>query len=135
MTCSMTRKLRTLVVDDSQDYLEAASRLLSTFPCIASIDLSASGPEAVSLIGHSQPDLVLIDIAMPGMNGLDLTRILKTRPLPPKVIIVTLHDTPAYRAAAFAAGADGFLGKSQLVDRLQDLINQVFPQIRAQSDP
>jgi DNA-binding NarL/FixJ family response regulator len=75
---------------------------------------------------------MLVDIAMPEMNGLDLTRAVKALPVPPeppKVIIVTLYDTPTYREAARAAGADGFLGKSRLGEGLQQAIAQVLPSV------
>jgi DNA-binding NarL/FixJ family response regulator len=131
MTCRTETRLHTLVVDDSNDYLDALTNLLATFPCIGNVRRALSASEALAQIGEGddeQPDLMLVDIAMPDMNGFELTRSVKARPHPPKVIIVTLYDTPAYREAAKAAGADGFLGKSDLGEGLLSAIQEIFPE-------
>jgi CheY-like chemotaxis protein len=127
-TNAMVRKLSVLAVDDNIDYVEAISHLLGTYPCVGTIIRALSGSEAFQVIGSDRPDLVRMDIAMPDINGLDATRVIKARPDPPKVMIVTLYDTPTYREAARAAGADGFLAKSDLGERLQAAIEQLFPQ-------
>jgi DNA-binding NarL/FixJ family response regulator len=75
------------------------------------------------------PNLVLLDIALPDGNGLDIARMIKAAPRSAKVVMVTLYDTPVYRAAAFAAGTDGFLGKSDLGEHLQTVLSDLFPQI------
>ena len=128
MGCPTTTRLRVLVVDDSADYRAAVSRLIATYPQVETAAEAASASEALSRMGLASPDLLLIDVAMPEVNGLELTRAIKALPQPPKVIIVTLYDTPTYREAARAAGADGFLGKSQLGDDLPGLMARLFPQ-------
>jgi CheY-like chemotaxis protein len=127
MSYTASTRIRVLVVDDSEDYLEAVSHLLSTFACIGTVDRVLSSSEALARMGAYPPDLMLVDVAMPGVNGFDLTRTIKARPHPARVIIVTLYDTPTYREAAKAAGADAFLGKSQLGEGLQRTIEQIFP--------
>lgn len=135
MTCPTTTldeattrtKLRVLVVDDSDCCMEAVSRLLATFPCVGTIDQALSGSEALAGLTANRADLMLVDIAMPDMNGLDLTHIIKAVPNSPRVIIVTLYDTPAYKEAARTAGADGFVGKSHLGEDLRGMIVQLFP--------
>jgi DNA-binding NarL/FixJ family response regulator len=127
-------QLRILVVDDSKDYLEAVTGLLAIYPCVETVDQALSGAQALAAIRTGHPDLMLVDIAMPEISGLELTRTVKAAPHPPRVIIVTLHDTPAYREAARDAGADGFLGKSQLGERLQSAIRQIFPAFCLQSE-
>jgi len=126
MTCRTDTRLHALVVDDSQDYLDALTHLLATFPCIGNTRHALSASEALAQIDEEQPDLMLVDIAMPDTNGLELTRTVKARSHPPRVIIVTLYDAPAYREAAKAAGADGFLGKSQLGEDLQLTIEHLL---------
>jgi DNA-binding NarL/FixJ family response regulator len=123
-----TTRLHVLVVDDSEDYQQAMSRLLATYPCVATVRQALSGSEALAEIAVHRTDLMLIDIAMPDVNGLDLTRSVKALRYPPKIIVVTLYDTPTYREAAKAAGADGFLGKSQLGDGLQRAITEIYPE-------
>jgi DNA-binding NarL/FixJ family response regulator len=126
---SASTKLRVLVVDDSEFYIEAVSRLLATFPCVGTVDQALSSSEALASVNANLPDLMLVDIAMPGMNGLNLTHTIKVVPNSPKVIIVTLYDTPTYKEAAWTAGADGFVGKSRLGEDLRGMIVQLFPKI------
>jgi DNA-binding NarL/FixJ family response regulator len=121
--------LRVLVVDDNEYYVEAVSRLLATFPCVRAVDQALSSAEALAGMDAGPPDLMLVDITMPDMNGLDLTRVIKAMPNAPRVIIVTLYDTPAYKEAARTAGADGFAGKSNLGEDLRGLIARLFPEV------
>lgn len=122
-----TSGLRVLVVDDSEDYVESVSRLLATYGCVGAVDRALSSAEALVRMKAGGPDLMLVDVAMPDVNGFDLTRTVKAMRHPARVIIVTLYDTPTYREAAKQAGADGFLGKSQLGEGLQRAIEQIFP--------
>lgn len=131
MIDTIIAKLDTLVVDDSEDYLDALTHLLSTFPCVGPIRSALTAAEALEQVSIFRPDLMLVDVAMPEVNGLELTRMIKAMPCPPKVIMVTLYDTPAYREAAMEAGADSFLGKSQLGDGLQRTLAQIFPGVCA----
>lgn len=86
-----------------------------------------SGPKALEQVGPLHPHLVLMDLAMEGMNGLEATRRLKAQENPPRVIILTLHDNPEYRAAAEQAHADGFVAKSDLGEKLLPLIHHLCP--------
>lgn len=122
-------RLHVLVVDDSEDYVEAVCRLLATYRCVGMVDHALSGAEALARMSVYRPDLMLVDVAMPEVNGFEFTRIVKAMPHPARVIIVTLHDTPTYREAAKQAGADGFLGKSQLVEGLERAIERIFPEV------
>jgi DNA-binding NarL/FixJ family response regulator len=124
-------RLRVLVVDDSEDYVEAVCRLLATYQCVGAVDQALDSAEALARTKLNRPDLMLVDVAMPGVNGFELTRAVKAMPSPARVIIVTLYDTPTYREAAKAAGADGFLGKSQLGEGLHRAIERIFPEVCA----
>ena len=73
------------------------------------------------------PDLVLMDTQLSGINGLEATRQIKARSHAPAVILVTADDTPGCRAAARAAGTDGFVGKQHLSTRLRPAIRKLFP--------
>jgi CheY-like chemotaxis protein len=70
---------------------------------------------------------VLLDLQLPGMNGLEATRQIKARSQAPAVIMVTADDTPECRAAASAAGTDGFVGKENMSTQLRTAIRELFP--------
>jgi DNA-binding NarL/FixJ family response regulator len=118
--------IRTLLVDDSREFLQAASQFLSVDPQIEIVGKFLSTREALDNIYDLNPDLVLMDLAMPQINGLEATQLIKEHAQPPKVIILTMHDNPEYRHASHAVQADGFITKSNFGDELIPLIGEIF---------
>ena len=119
--------LRILLVDDNAQFLDVAARTLAAVPSIEIVGRALSGRDALEQVTQLQPDLVLMDVPMPNMNGLEATRHIKAQPGAPRVVILTLHDAPEYRAAAEAVGADDFVSKAEFNA-------QVLPLIRALRD-
>ena len=119
--------LNILLVDDNQDFLNATKRFLRTMPGLKLVGEATSGEQALELSATLLPDLVLMDFALPGMNGLAATLLIKQQPNAPKVIMLTLHTHSALRALANEAGADGFLQKEDLVVELPRLLASLFP--------
>jgi DNA-binding NarL/FixJ family response regulator len=117
--------IRVLLVDDSSEFLEAVARFLSSDGRIELIGSTYSGQEVLQKVPDVKPDLILLDIAMPDMNGLELTRRIKAQPGAPRVIILTLYDNSEYRSAAGAVQADGFVAKSELGEQLLPLIHSL----------
>jgi DNA-binding NarL/FixJ family response regulator len=122
----MPPPLRVLLVDDSPEFLESTARFLATWAKLALVGRATSGRQALELASQLQPDLVLIDLAMPGMNGLEVTRQLKSLAVPPKVVIMTFYEIAEYREAAKAVAADGFISKSSLRTQLFSLFARIF---------
>lgn len=122
--------IRTILVDDSPEFLEAAMRFLSSDPQIEIVGSALSGEEAVQQVNTLNPELVLIDLAMPGMGGLEATRQIKTQINSPRVIILTLYDNKEYRLASEAVYADGFITKSEFGVELLPLIHSLFEERR-----
>jgi DNA-binding NarL/FixJ family response regulator len=120
------RSLRVLLVDDSAEFLESAARLLALHQDLRIVGRVSSGRDALEQVAALQPDLVLMDLAMPGMNGLETTRQIKAQPAPPRVVIMTLYDVAEYRTAASAAAADGFIAKSSMRTQLLPLLAAMF---------
>jgi DNA-binding NarL/FixJ family response regulator len=118
--------VRTLLVDNSPEFLGAAARFLATDPQIEIVGHALSAQKAIEEVARLQPDLVLMDVAMPEMNGFAATRHIKERPNPPRVIVLTLYDNDEYRAQAQAAGADGFVAKSEFGTQLLPLIHTLY---------
>ena len=117
--------IRVLIVDDSSAFLASTSDLLKTDPQIEVVGLAQSGKDAVQRVDELQPDLVLMDLVMPGINGLAATRLIKAKSLATRVIILTQHDDPVYRFQAEAVNADGFVAKSEIHTGLLPLIHAI----------
>jgi PAS domain S-box-containing protein len=118
--------LKVLLVDDSPSFLSAAQRQLSYQTGIQFVGSATSGSEALRLIQERAPDLVLMDIVMPDMNGIDATRRIKRHANAPRVVMLTLHDNAEYRYHAQLAGADGFIAKPELEVALPAMIDRLF---------
>ena len=111
-----------LVVDDDPANRKIVRRVLDR----AASDIQGGirvaegedGEEAIRLTRELSPDVVLMDIAMPGINGLEATRQIKAEHPETKVIVLTVHDEKAYREAANANGADAFLTKKTISTKL-----------------
>jgi diguanylate cyclase (GGDEF)-like protein/PAS domain S-box-containing protein len=118
--------LQVLMVDDSQEFLSAAQRLIAYQPGIKVVGTATSASEAIQLAQELSPHLVLMDIVMPDINGIDVTRRIKRQSNAPRVVMLTLHDNAEYRFHAQLAGADGFIAKSELETALPHLIERMF---------
>ena len=118
--------LRILLVDDSAEFLESAARFLTMYQELLLVGSASSGRDAIAQAAELKPDLVLIDLAMPELNGLETTRLLKARAEAPRVVIMTLYDNAEYRAAAREVAADGFIAKSAMRSQLFPMIASLF---------
>ena len=103
--------MRILLVDDDEGFRATLWRLLTLGGRAVQVEEAADGDEALRMVAHRRPDVVLMDLTMPRMNGIEATRHLKTRCPDLPVIILTVHDDPVYERVARAAGADAFLQK------------------------
>jgi DNA-binding NarL/FixJ family response regulator len=117
-----SRVIRALLVDDSPVILHSITQLLLSESRIEVIGQADSGEAAIAQVRQLSPDLVVMDLAMPEMNGLEATRHLKRQPVAPKVILLTLYNNSEYATAARLAGADGFITKSDAGAALLPLI-------------
>ena len=102
-----------VLVADDQTLVRAGFRvLLETQSDLKVVAEATDGAEAVTLARKHRPDLVLMDVQMPGQDGLEATRLLLADPSPPRVLMLTTFDTDEYVYRAMKAGASGFLLKS-----------------------
>lgn len=118
-------RVKLLLVDDNREFLGSVVRFLAGYPELEVVAAAVSAREALDQIEVLRPDVVLLDIVMPKMDGLEATKLLKSSPLSLKVVIWTLHTDSQYRMAAIEAGADGFVVKSQLGKELLPLIRRI----------
>jgi DNA-binding NarL/FixJ family response regulator len=110
----LSRKIRmfkTLIVEDNTTFRQSLKAVLEAeFPSMA-IDEAADEKEAMEKVSTFRPDLIFMDIKLPGENGLDLTERIKTDDASIVIIILTSYDLPEYREAALQFGADHFVSK------------------------
>ena len=115
--------LRVLVVDDEAPARLRLRELLGEIEGAEWVGEAADGESALQLTGHLHPDLVLLDIRMPGLDGLETARRLATLPRPPKVVFTTAFEQHAL--AAFDVDAAGYLLKPVRMERLAALLQRL----------
>jgi DNA-binding NarL/FixJ family response regulator len=103
--------IRVLLVDDDPLVRSALSLMLGGQSDIDVVGEAPHGEAGLALVGELEPDVVLMDIRMPVMDGLEATKALHERPSPPSVVVLTTFDADDHVVRAIAAGADGFLLK------------------------
>jgi DNA-binding NarL/FixJ family response regulator len=103
--------IRVLLVDDDPLVRSALALMLGGQSDIEVVGEAPNGQDGVALVGELEPDVVLMDIRMPVMDGLEATQVLHQRPAPPAVVVLTTFDADDHVVRAVAAGADGFLLK------------------------
>jgi two-component system response regulator AlgR len=123
-------KLRVLVVDDEPLARERLSHLVEEAPGAELAGVASSGEEALLLAGRLRPEVVLLDIRMPGMDGLEAARHLARMPEPPAVIFTTAFEQHAL--AAFDAQAAGYLLKPVRPEKLAEALERARRPTRAQ---
>jgi len=122
--------IRLLVVDDDPLVRSALVLMLGGQPDLEVVGEAGDGHEALAMVDQARPGVVLMDIRMPRMSGLEATRALHGRPDPPHVIVLTTFDADEHVVGALAAGADGFLLKDTPPPQILEAIRAV-----AEGDP
>jgi DNA-binding NarL/FixJ family response regulator len=118
-------RVRLLLVDDNEEFLRAESAWIGVQPGFEVVATARSGEAALEVVQRLRPDIVLMDLAMPGMGGFEAIRALKQRPSPPAIVAVSLHDGQVVRSEAAMAGADGFVPKARLSALLVPTLREV----------
>lgn len=103
-----------LAVDDHPAFRAAVRVVIDATPGFELIGEAASGEEALTLAARCDPDLVLVDIHLPGLDGVELARRLRATAAPPVVVLMSSDDDPALTHAPGACGAATFLPKTRL---------------------
>jgi DNA-binding NarL/FixJ family response regulator len=117
---------RLLIVDDVPTVREGLHWLFDDQPDMHIIGEAGDGIEALRLAGELSPDLVILDIQLPVMDGYAVTRSLKALPRPPVVILLTVNSDQPSRVRGFEAGCDGFVEKSAGWEELISVVRQAL---------
>lgn len=118
--------IRILIADDHGVLRAGLRALLSAEPELEVVDEASSGNEALSLANELQPDLILLDISMPDLGGIEVTRRLKEMLPNTRVLILTVHEDESLLQEAIQAGASGYIVKRAVESELIDAIRAVW---------
>ena len=115
-----------LIVDDNANLRQELRSLLT---CRQEFEVggeAGDGLEAIDSVNKLHPDLILMDLSMPRMDGLTATKEIKKKWPGTKILVFTIHKSPEYLTAVFNAGADGFIQKDSSQDDLIQSINNIL---------
>ncbi len=120
--------VQVLIVDDQEPFRSAARMVVEMTDGFEVAAEAESGEEGVELAAELQPDLVLMDVYLPGIDGLEATRRISGKANPPRVLVMSTHESEEFAEAAIAAGAIAFIPKSQFgMDKLAEAWAQANP--------
>lgn len=120
------RSIRVLAVDDDPMVLDFIQTMLKVSPDLELVAAATDGDEAVSAVIAHRPDVVLMDIQMRRVNGIDATRTICSRPEAPKVVMLTTFDDASFVPQAMEAGAVGYTLKTTAKDELFNTIRAAY---------
>ncbi len=126
--------IKILLVDDNPTFLAAVWQFIDMLPDVEVVGQAHDGREALAQAERLHPDLVLLDIAMPHVNGLEVARAMQAWPRPPRIVFLSMHDNVAYRDVARDLGAAGFVAKADFVDGLLPIIERMVADETASYD-
>jgi DNA-binding NarL/FixJ family response regulator len=117
--------IRVIVVDDHPIVRQGVRSLLSNYPDLDLVGEAADAAEALSLAEHARPDVILLDIRMPGTSGVEAARLLSRQWPEAKILMLTSFDDQEYVAGALQAGARGYILKSASDETLVSAVRAV----------
>lgn len=115
---------RVLVVDDNPLFARVVLRLLAQWPGVEVVGTAACAEEARALAATLAPDVILLDVNLPGTTGLEVLPELRAAAPGARVIVMTLHDQLLYQSQAFARGAEAFISKSEAMEQLPEALRR-----------
>jgi DNA-binding NarL/FixJ family response regulator len=122
----VTGKTRIVLADDHPIVLTGLRNLIESESDFKIVGEATSGPEALKTIHDTRPDIAIVDISMPGMSGIVLTRRLSEEAADTKVLVLTLHEDRAYLKQALDAGARGYVVKRSAAANLVSAVRSVI---------
>ena len=128
----MKKQLRVLIVDDQARTRQSLRALLATYNEIAEIQEAKNGLEALQRIDEYSPDVVFMDVRMPGLDGVNATQLIKQHAPRVKVIVISMY--PDYATGALASGADALICKGDPPEKLLGTLASIIAEIKRQQN-
>jgi two-component system, NarL family, invasion response regulator UvrY len=118
--------IRIAIADDHVMFRDGLKRLLETEPLMELVGEASDGREAVDMVRKTSPDVLLLDVSMPGRDGLEIVQELKQHDPRLRILMLTAHPEDHYAIRCLKSGADGYMTKQQAVDELIAAIRKVY---------
>jgi len=117
---------RLLIVDDHPIFRHGISQLISKLPEVTICAQAQNAQEALEAMRHHRPDVALLDVSMPGTNGIELIKLMLAEQPRLMILVVSMHDESIYALRALRAGAKGYVMKQQAMDNAIDALRKVM---------
>jgi len=118
--------LKILLADSNRFFLSAVNQLLGALRGTQVVGQACDGHTTLVMARQMQPDLVLLDVAMPDMSNRDLAHALRALPNPPRIVFLSMHTGDLYYEAAHELGADDIVDKAEFVVKLLPVIERLI---------
>ncbi len=122
----MSESIRVLIVDDHPMVAEGIQSLLEGYDEIEVVGTLSNGQEAVDQATQLEPDVILMDLNMPGLSGLSATELILERVPDTRILILSMHDSPEYISTALSHGAKGYVLKDVPTEEIKQAIDAVM---------
>jgi DNA-binding NarL/FixJ family response regulator len=117
--------MRVLIVDDSKIVCKGLQQMLIHIADVEIVGLAHNAPDAIASISELKPDVVILDIRLPGLNGINVLKDIRNKKLPIRVIMLTNYPYPQYRKKCEALGADYFFDKVAEIEEIPKVIEEL----------
>jgi two-component system OmpR family response regulator len=125
MTTVQGSPKRILIIDDEQQFCSLTAMFLQERGY--EVATASSGTEALVQLERFHPDVVLLDVVMPGLSGLEILKLMRERAFPPRVIMITATDDLQVAQQALQEGAEAYMCKPVSFDELERAISRIYP--------
>ena len=122
---AMSSMIRVVIADDHAVVRAGLTALLDAQADVEVVGEACDGEQAVQMVAALAPDVVVMDLTMPGVDGIEATRRIRQREGAPRVLVLTMHDDQAFVRDAIGAGASGYLAKRAACDELTTAVRRI----------
>jgi len=117
--------VKVLIVDDSKIVCNGLQQMLINIADVEIVGQAHNAPDAITSISESKPDVVILDIRLPGKSGIDVLKDIRAKKLPSRVIMLTNYPYPQYRKKCEDLGADYFFDKVTEIEKIPNVIEEL----------